>query len=397
MNNYDIIITSLQRWDIEIGSNCKNIAVEFSKQNRVLYVNPPLDRISNIKGKKRYKKSGIVKVAKNIWVLYPSIIIESISRLPTDYIFDVLNKHNNNIFAREIKKAIKTIGFSHYIHFCDSDMFRSYHLKKLLKPLLSIYYSRDNLLAVKYWKTQGKRIEPRIMKNSDLVLTNSTYLRDLAKKYNYNSFFVGQGCDLKLFNKNKMGDLPVDIVDIPKPIIGYIGALKTLRLDIEIIEYIAMKNTKHSIVLVGPEDDDFKKSCLHDLPNVYFLGRKTTTELPLYLNQFDVAINPQKVNKVTLGNYPRKIDEYLALGKPTVATKTPAMDFFSEYVSLANNKFEWVSLIEEELATNTDDKSTKRENFAKQHTWENNIAEIYKRIKNTKPWKLSKQLKSRQS
>ncbi len=45
----DIIITGQQAWDVEIGSNCKNIALEFSKKNRVLYVNSPLDRISLMK------------------------------------------------------------------------------------------------------------------------------------------------------------------------------------------------------------------------------------------------------------------------------------------------------------------------------------------------------------
>ncbi len=40
----DIVSVGIQPWDIEIGSNCKNIALEFSKNNRVLYVNPPMTR-----------------------------------------------------------------------------------------------------------------------------------------------------------------------------------------------------------------------------------------------------------------------------------------------------------------------------------------------------------------
>ena len=42
----DIVIVGQQPWDTEIGSNCKNIALEFSKHNRVLYVNSPLDRFT---------------------------------------------------------------------------------------------------------------------------------------------------------------------------------------------------------------------------------------------------------------------------------------------------------------------------------------------------------------
>ena len=47
----DFIIFGLQPWDIPIGSNCKNMAEEISRHNRVLYVNRPLDRISKIKYK----------------------------------------------------------------------------------------------------------------------------------------------------------------------------------------------------------------------------------------------------------------------------------------------------------------------------------------------------------
>lgn len=40
----NFIFTGLQPWDISIGSNAKDIALEVSKHNRVLYVNTPLDK-----------------------------------------------------------------------------------------------------------------------------------------------------------------------------------------------------------------------------------------------------------------------------------------------------------------------------------------------------------------
>lgn len=387
MRKRDIIITGLQSWDIQIGSNCKNIAIEFAKNNRVLYVNPPTDRLSSFRynfKSKGHKKNGsdlnLTEVHKKLWVYYPRNIIESISRLPFNFLFDVLNHRNNQIFAREIKKVIDLLGFKNHIHFCDSDMFRSYYLKEFLKPSLYIYYSRDNLLAVDYWKTQGKRIEPLHMAKADMVMTNSTYLAKLASKNNTDSFFVGQGCDLSAFRPEKIQTIPSDFKSIPKPIIGYIGALKALRLDIGVIEHIADAKPDWSLVLVGPEDEAFKTSNLHNKSNVYFLGRKEEEELPSFLNNFDVAINPQLFNEITIGNYPRKIDEYLAMGKPVVATKTDAMEYFSDNVSLAHNKGEWVSEIEKELNNNSGELTETRKNYAKQHTWGNNMSEIYKHI-----------------
>ncbi|HEY0608996.1 MAG TPA: glycosyltransferase family 1 protein, partial [Chitinophaga sp.] len=44
IQNRDIVIVGLQQWYTPIGSNCKNIALQFARHNRVLYVNSPLDR-----------------------------------------------------------------------------------------------------------------------------------------------------------------------------------------------------------------------------------------------------------------------------------------------------------------------------------------------------------------
>jgi len=157
-----------------------------------------------------------------------------------------------------------------------------------------------------------------------------------------------------------------------------------MRLDIEAIMFFSRQRPDWSIVLIGPEDEAFKNSDLHFLPNVYFLGSKPPPALPSYLNCFDVAINPQILNEFTIGNYPRKIDEYLAMGKPTVATLTEAMSVFKDHVYLARSKEDYLSLIELALNENTEEKKLARENFARGHTWEANANEIYKAIETMK-------------
>jgi teichuronic acid biosynthesis glycosyltransferase TuaH len=158
----DIVVVGQQPWDTPIGSNCKNIALEFSKNNRVLYVNSALDRITLLKQKadpkvqKRInvikgKENGLVVLQENLWNLYPNELIESINWLKVKSVFNVLNKRNNKLFARSIQKAMDELGFKDIILFNDNDMFRSFYLKELLQPAVSIYYSRDYMLAVDYW------------------------------------------------------------------------------------------------------------------------------------------------------------------------------------------------------------------------------------------------------
>ena len=155
----DIVVVGQQPWDVSIGSNCKNIAIEWSKYNRVLYVNAPLDRKTLYQSKDDPKiqtrlavikgaKDGLIQIQDNLWNLYPDTMIESINWIPLQGLFEWLNKRNNRLFAQSIQVAIEKLGFKDIILFNDNDMCRSFHLKDMLHPLTSIYYSRDFMLAV---------------------------------------------------------------------------------------------------------------------------------------------------------------------------------------------------------------------------------------------------------
>jgi teichuronic acid biosynthesis glycosyltransferase TuaH len=388
--NNDIIIIGQQPWDTEIGSNCKNIALELSKTNRVLYINSPLDRITLYRGKDdpkvqkrinviRHKEEGLIKIQDNLWNYYPDCIVESINFLNSTDIFSFINKFNNKRLAKSISKAVKRLDFNNIILFNDNEMFKGFYLQDLMKPALGIYYSRDYMLGVDYWKRHGEALEPKLIAKSNLCFTNSEYLADYCRNYNEKSFNVGQGCEIEAF-KN-VSDQPIsDLEGFSSPLIGYVGALNSERLDLKIIEHIAHTYPLYTVVLVGPEDEVFRTSNLHELDNVVFLGQKAVSELPGYINAFDICINPQLVNEITIGNYPRKIDEYLALGKPVIATHTKTMEAFKEYVYLAESKEDYVTFIATALAENSVVKINSRKEFAFTHTWENSVLAMKKEI-----------------
>jgi len=118
----DIIVVGIQAWDIEIGSNCKNIALEFSKNNRVLYVNPPMTRSvmreqkhkETIQKRIRIKNGAeddLVEISQNLWNLYPKTLVESINWIPIHTIFKTLNKKNAIGYANDIKSAVSKLDF----------------------------------------------------------------------------------------------------------------------------------------------------------------------------------------------------------------------------------------------------------------------------------------------
>ena len=388
MKGKDIVIIGLQPWYYEIGSNCKNIALQLSQQNRVLYVNLPINRKTYYAKEKnkgierhcgiiRTKGENIFPIKENMWEYYPPTVVESINFLPSTALFSAVNYFNNRSFAKDLRNAISRLGFTDIILFNDNDIFNGYFLKELLSPALYVYYMRDFLQGFDYWKKHTTKLEPVLIKKADLVATNSIFYRDYSKRYNPDSFYIGQGCNLEVFDAARTGPIPEDVANLPAPLIGYVGAIESIRLDIGLIESLALARPGWSIVMVGPEDEKFKQSRLHQLPNVYFLGRKPMNVLPDYINAFTVCINPQQKNNVTEGNYPLKIDEYLAIGKPVVATRTPTMELFADYTWLADKPEDYIPLIEKALADTSPSAITDRIGFARTHSWENSVNELY--------------------
>lgn len=386
------ILIAQQDWHSDLGSNARNMAMEISKTHPVLFVNPPLDVNTIIRhgGKQQVRdrmraafstKKKVDYIAPNIWVHTPAIICISINWLKSESLFNKVNQANAYSFFRSIKKAIKHLGWaaSDCVVFNDSQMFAGVYINRFLQPRQNFYYIRDNLVHHPYFQRHGSRIEPMTIKNATAVFTNSSYLSDYAKHYNNESLDIGQGCELEMYDPTLLHPEPKDLESIPHPRIGYTGFLTGERLDIQLLEQLAENNKGWQWILIGPEEIMFQQSKLHDIKNVHFLGSKNIGALPSYLAHIDVCINPQLVNELTIGNYPRKIDEYLAMGKPVVATTTPAMKMFLPHVHLAVGAEDYAKAIKTVMESHSTEKAKAAILFARSHTWENCIKKIFKK------------------
>lgn len=393
MEKQNFIITSQQSWDTEIGSTIKNTALEIAKHNRVLFINTPLDHATWLKGERdrayrqrigviRKRRPRLRQIDGNLWIADCPFMVYSVNRLPSDALFDFFNRINNRKIGRYILKVAKELGFENFIHLIDTDIYRSQYLKEIIRPAVSVYYCRDFVIGFSYWKKHGTRLEPLLAAKSDIVLANSSYFAEHFKPYNPNTYAIETGVDLALYDASRTLACPADLQAIPHPVVGYVGVITSLRLDIDLLYRLALNRKEYRFVFVGPPDEAFLQHDLYRLPNTHFLGAKDVTELPAYIACFDVCINPQRVNDITIGNYPLKIDEYLAMGKPTVATRTHTMeDIFSRHVFLASDTDEYLAAIDRALAeTGDEEKREKRIAFARTHSWSNSVGKIYRSI-----------------
>lgn len=388
---YDIVIVGLQPWSTAIGSNCVDMAKVFSQTCRVLYVNRATDRrtqlstwfdnsYSRSSTQKKNQEYRLNKVDQNLWVLDPGIVLESINLL-SGRPFKYLLRLNNKRFARHIHKAIKELGFTDFILFNDNDFFQGQYLNEELSPRLFVYYLRDYLINQPYFKRNGKNMEIDILKKAHLVFTNSQYLKKYAEQFNAASHDIGQGCTISIPTSTDENKVPLELQNIKAPVVGYIGNLVTMRLDLSLLEELALIRKDLSWVFVGPMDSEFTKSILHKYSNVVFTGSKSQEQLSNYISCFDVCINPQVLNETTIGNYPRKLDEYMFFGKPVVARKTAFTQELGDLVYQYEGVSEFSQMLDLALAENKlSSKKQERKKLAESHTWENCVSKIFERV-----------------
>ena len=385
------IITGLQPWDIPIGSNAIDIAKEIAVGNRVLYVNSPLDHMTILRKQSspqnnhrleviRKQKDPLRKITDSLWVLDLPFSIWSVNGLPDGALFDFFNRLNNKKIFRYVKKVAVELGFKDIIHFIDNDIYRSFYSREFLKPALSVYYRRDNLQPFAFWKKHVVRLEPALIRKSNLVVCNSPQLADFARSYNAKSYDIGQGVDLSAYDPGLSFDIPHEVEAIPVPRIGYIGDINSLRLDPDLLYELAKSKPDYSFVMIGGEDKVFSAHELHSLKNVHFLGSIPKKMVPAYMDTLQVCLNPQVLNEITNGNYPRKVDEYLALGKPVIATKTATMELFRDHAYLCSGVGDYREAVENALQDTSEETKKQRILFAQSHSWKNNVDRLYKCI-----------------
>ncbi|MBT4349318.1 glycosyltransferase [bacterium] len=236
---------------------------------------------------------------------------------------------------------------------------------------LTVFEAVDNWLNhSSYQKYQQRLTESyNIFKNqADLIFTVSQKLVHFFDDQP-NVYWIPNGVDYKHYNQ-KFALVNRDIADIPKPIIGYIGVIQD-RVDLKLIEHLARANPKKSIVLVGPvwsEQDELKKA-VNNLKNIYFLGYKSYNEAPMYIQQFDIGIIPHQQAEFSASTNPMKMYEYLACGKPVVATQNSGTENIEDMIAVANNSEDFNDKLNDLLKSDNDDKKQERQEFVKKHSW----------------------------
>jgi len=209
-------------------------------------------------------------------------------------------------------------------------------------------------------------LEEMILTKVTAVFSVSASLQESRRPKTGESHFLPQGVDTDHF-RNRPDSRPDALRHITGPIVGFHGLLSDW-VDVELIANAARAYPRVSFVIVGRAVTDI--TVLSSQSNVVVVGHVPYESLPPYASTFDVGLIPFKINDLTLACNPLKTLEYLALGMPVVATDLPEVRRFVPYVSVADDREEFIQLIGTALAQSADTEARgARRAKAEQYSW----------------------------
>lgn len=394
MNRHcDIICFTLSRWDSEISSPALALAIEFAKNNRVFFVEHPFswkDYLEMRNTKQIQSRKEALLKGKHIYTNPPSLpanltVVTSQLTVPVNFLpaggaYNALSRYNDKIVLKAIRQVIKDHQLKEFIYV---NFFDPYFVRKMpadIKPLRTVYQSMDDISQVAYSNRHGTRLEEEIIRNFDYTLCTSKELTRLKSAFSPNVYFHPNAADIHIFKRAAAETLPkpAELQNITKPIIGYTGSIE-YRSDFELLKKIAEYHKDKVLFFVGPiQGEEHKVVGLDQMPNVVFAGPRKITELPNYLQYFDCVIIPFKKNTLTKSIYPLKINEYLAAGKPVIATHfSEDIYTFRDVAYVVDSHDEFLQTIDKAIAENSEARKQARMQVAGANTWTARVEQFW--------------------
>jgi GT2 family glycosyltransferase/glycosyltransferase involved in cell wall biosynthesis len=222
-------------------------------------------------------------------------------------------------------------------------------------------------------------LEAELIRNADVVVTTSRPLSQQVGEFREN-VIVRNAADVDLFARAAVA---APRIAGRRPTIGYFGAIAEW-FEVDWIERCAKARPDWDFALIG-HTGGADVSALADLPNVRLLGEQPYLELPRFLADFDVAIIPFKINELTRCTNPVKLYEYMAAGKPVVASPMPEVVEATPLVYIARDSEEFEKQIDAALREDTPALRSERANWAKTHTWKQRARDFVNAVAQAKP------------
>jgi glycosyltransferase involved in cell wall biosynthesis len=233
-------------------------------------------------------------------------------------------------------------------------------------------------------------MESCLVDRADLLLASSeAMVRLLPSSGPRKAKLLPNAADTAVFMAAERTPCPPDLRNIPRPRIGYTGAIN-LKVDLSLVRELALRRPEWNWIFVGPVREMAPQSfagsreyteslaACRSLRNVHFLGPKAVQEVPAYVAHMDVNTMCYRTDPGGWWTalYPLKLHEYLAAGRPVVGANLETLRAFASVLTIAETADDWVLAIETGLAADDPIKKQARRTVALQNTWDQRIDQL---------------------
>jgi glycosyltransferase involved in cell wall biosynthesis len=215
-----------------------------------------------------------------------------------------------------------------------------------------------------------RKLHERAIDAADLIFYSSRKLIEEAERGREKSYLLEQAVDFDHWAQISNGKLTAAdaVARIPKPRIGYFGAIEPWLVDQDLIKRAARERPSWNWIFIGNKSRGLE---IEELPNVHFLPPVSYDQLPNYAAGFDVCVLPWNTD-VPFTSYGSaiKVREYLASGKPVVISPLPEYESMKDVLRIARSRDQFLELVDDALRETGTEQAQARQNAVKDGTWD---------------------------
>lgn len=347
----DMVCLSPNHWT-GLTTSKKHLMQIFSREGRVLFVEPPIDVWSVLGRRRRWAKLGrLRRISPGLSVL--SSVTPSTSGT-TEW-----RRGFHARWREDVRSAADSIGLERPVVWA----FAPEHIEYAgsLDESLLIYYVTDEPTSLARDRETTGALDEALVERADIVLGLSARLTE-ARHVPGKTFRLPSAADRKHFSRVLTGSedadedrfvealsdpdlVPPELRELDRPLILFGGAAYGWFHTELLLELSAMR-PEWLFALVGPRGEALRRTRFPE--NVIALGRKPYDVFPRYVASADVTFIPIREGETYENCDPIIVYEYLLCGKPVVSTPFPSAvehgplvrtadsaDGFSEAIRLA--------------------------------------------------------------
>ena len=215
-----------------------------------------------------------------------------------------------------------------------------------------------------------RKLHEHAIDAADLVFYSGRKLFDEATRGRERSYLLEQGVDYDHWSRVGSGEIEVapEVASIPRPRLGYFGAIEPWLVDQELIKRAARERPEWQWIFIGNRSRGLD---IERLPNTHFLPPVAYKDLPRYAAGFDVCVLPWETEQAfTSYGSAIKVREYLATGKPVVISPLPEYEPMSDVLRIARTRDDFIKLVEDALRENDLAAPARRQAAVASGTWD---------------------------